>query len=410
MSDLIGKKIILSITGSIAAYKAASLCRLFIKAGAEVKVIMTKAACGFISPLTLSTLSQHPVYTSVSTEEGWNNHVELGLWADAMVLAPLTATSLGKLANGIADNMVAAVYLSARCPVFFAPAMDVDMWHHPSTQQNVQKLSEYGNHLIPVGHGELASGLVGPGRMAEPEAIVAHLADFFQKGLSLQGKRVLITAGPTYEPIDPVRFIGNRSSGKMGMALAEEASRRGAEVILVLGPSALHTADTKIDIQRVETAQEMYEAAKRVYPTADVAIMAAAVADYRPGTAAKHKIKKDADTYAIDLVRTPDIAQELGKLKTDSQINIGFALETQDGPTHAEAKLTKKNFDFIVLNSLQDPGAGFQHDTNKITILRANSASPQGNKITKFELKSKVAVAKDIVDELEQVLAFKQAQ
>lgn len=410
MPDLKGKKIILSITGSIAAYKAASLCRLFIKAGAEVKVIMTKAACDFISPLTLSTLSQHPVHTSVSSAAGWNNHVELGLWADAMVLAPLTATSLGKLANGIADNMVAAVYLSARCPVFFAPAMDVDMWHHPSTQQNVQRLTSYGNHLIPVGHGELASGLVGEGRMAEPENIVTHLADFFHKNVSLKGKQILITAGPTYEPIDPVRFIGNRSSGKMGLALAEEASRRGAKVTLVLGPSALSTKDPKIEIQRVETAQEMYEAAKQKYSAVDVAILAAAVADYRPGTVARHKIKKETDRYAIDLVRTPDIAAELGKLKTNQQVNIGFALETQDGPTNAEAKLNKKNFDFIVLNSLQDPGAGFQHDTNKITILKADSSAAEDNKIKKFELKSKVAVAKDIVDELEQVLQFKRTQ
>jgi len=408
MSDLSGKKIILSITGSIAAYKAASLCRLFIKAGAEVKVIMTKAACDFISPLTLSTLSQHPVHTSVSSGEGWNNHVELGLWADAMVLAPLTATSLGKLANGIADNMVAAVYLSARCPVFFAPAMDVDMWHHPSTQKNVERLQSYGNHLIPVGHGELASGLVGAGRMAEPEDIVAYLATFFEQKLSLKGRQIVITAGPTYEPIDPVRFIGNRSSGKMGMALAEEASRRGAKVTLVLGPSALSTTDGHIEIQRVETAQDMYEAAKAAYVEADIAILAAAVADYRPGTVSEHKIKKQTDTYSIDLVKTPDIAAELGKVKSNKQINIGFALETQDGPANAEAKLTKKNFDFIVLNSLQDPGAGFQHDTNKITILHANSTVGEGNKIKKFELKSKVAVAKDIVDELELVLQSKE--
>lgn len=407
-SALKGKKIILSITGSIAAYKAASLCRLFIKAGAEVKVVMTKAACDFISPLTLSTLSQHPVQTSVSSEEGWNNHVELGLWADAMILAPLTATSLGKLANGIADNMVAAVYLSARCPVFFAPAMDVDMWHHPSTQQNVKKLQSYGNHLIPVGHGELASGLVGAGRMAEPEAIVDHLADFFNAKQSLAGRHVLITAGPTYEPIDPVRFIGNRSSGKMGMAIAEEASKRGAKVTLVLGPSALSTTDAQIDIQRVETAQEMFEAAKTAYASADVAIMAAAVADYRPGIVAEHKIKKQSDTYSIELVKTPDIAAELGLLKKNGQINVGFALETQNGPTNAEGKLKKKNFDFIVLNSLQDPGAGFQHDTNKISILHANSTASEGNKMKKFELKSKVAVAKDIVDELELVLADKE--
>lgn len=402
MSDLSGKKIILCVTGSIAAYKAASLCRLLIKAGASVKVIMTQAATGFISPLTLSTLSQNPVYTSVSTAEGWNNHVELGLWADAMLLAPLTATSLGKLANGIADNMVAAVYLSARCPVFFAPAMDVDMWHHPSTQQNVKRLQSYGNHLIPVGHGELASGLVGEGRMAEPEDIVAHLGGFFASDQSLKGKKVLITAGPTYEPIDPVRFIGNRSSGKMGMALAEEAAARGAEVSLVLGPTALDTSQEGVNIQRVETAEEMYAAASAIFPQADVAILAAAVADYRPATVANHKIKKKTDTFQIDLVKTPDIAAELGQRKQAHQLIVGFALETEKAIEHAKGKLLKKNFDFIVLNSLQDPGAGFQHDTNKISILHANSNGHLDNKMKEFELKSKVAVAKDILDEVER--------
>ncbi|MEZ5041642.1 MAG: bifunctional phosphopantothenoylcysteine decarboxylase/phosphopantothenate--cysteine ligase CoaBC [Saprospiraceae bacterium] len=405
MSDLSGKKIVLSITGSIAAYKSATLCRLLIKAGAEVRVIMTTAATDFISPLTLSTLSRHPVYTSVSTADGWNNHVELGLWADAMVIAPLTATSMAKLANGLADNMVTAVYLSARCPVFFAPAMDVDMWHHPSTQENVRKLQAYGNHLIPVGHGELASGLVGEGRMAEPAETVEHLSAFFAAGSLLKGKKVLITAGPTYEPIDPVRFIGNRSSGKMGMALAEAAAQRGAKVTVVLGPSSLQTTQEGVNIIRVETAQEMYEAARQHFGEADLAILAAAVADYRPQVVADQKIKKKADIFQIDLVKTPDIAAELGQQKRKDQLIVGFALETEQALAHAAAKLEKKNFDFIVLNSLQDTGAGFQHDTNKITILYANSDGQLDNKMKKFELKSKAAVARDILDEVEELLS-----
>lgn len=394
MADLQGKKIILGISGSIAAYKAAFLTRLLIKAGASVRVLMTPAANDFISSLTLSTLSKNPVFSDVQSEAGWNNHVELGLWADAMIIAPATANTLARLANGICDNILAAVYLSARCPVYFAPAMDVDMWHHPATQENIRKLTAYGNTIIPVGHGELASGLVGEGRMAEPEAIVAFLADTFTQGKDLVGKKVLITAGPTYEAIDPVRFIGNRSSGKMGVAIAEEAARRGATVTLILGPSALRADHAAIETQRVESAQQMYELATTHFPASDVAILAAAVADYRPAEVATQKIKKEAGTPEIRLERTPDIAATLGQMKSPGQRIIGFALETNDEMANARKKLEKKNFDLIVLNSLRDAGAGFQHDTNKISILG------QDNKMRHFELKTKAAVAKDIIDSL----------
>lgn len=394
MADLQGKKIILGISGSIAAYKAAFLTRLLIKAGASVRVLMTPAANDFISSLTLSTLSKNPVFTDVQSEAGWNNHVELGLWADAMIIAPATANTLARLANGICDNLLAAVYLSARCPIYFAPAMDVDMWHHPATQENIRKLTAYGNTIIPVGHGELASGLVGEGRMAEPEAIVKFLADTFTQGQDLAGKKVLITAGPTYEAIDPVRFIGNRSSGKMGVAIAEEAARRGAKVTLILGPSALRADHAAIETQRVESAQQMYELATTHFPASDVAILAAAVADYRPAEVATQKIKKEAGTPEIRLERTPDIAATLGQMKSPGQRIIGFALETNDETANARKKLEKKNFDLIVLNSLRDAGAGFQYDTNKISILG------QGNKMRHFELKTKAAVAKDIIDTL----------
>lgn len=386
-----GKKILLGITGSIAAYKAAFLTRLFIKAGAEVKVLMTPTATQFISPLTLSTLSKHPVFTEVAGAEGWNNHVELGLWADAMVIAPLTASTLGKLAHGICDNMIVAAYLSARCPVFFAPAMDVDMWHHPTTQENIQRLQGFGNQLIPVGSGELASGLVGEGRMAEPEDIVELVSRHFSPDLPLSQKKVLITAGPTYEAIDPVRFIGNRSSGKMGIALAEKAAALGAEVDLVLGPSRLSPKNENIRVHRVESALQMYNAATAVFPDTDIAIMAAAVADYRPKTFAEQKIKKKEDAFTIELVENPDIAATLGQQKKDGQILIGFALETNDALQNARAKLKKKNLDLIVLNSLEHPGAGFNHDTNQITLI------DQDNNLTKFELKSKAAVAEDIL-------------
>ncbi len=389
----------MGVTGSIAAYKAATLVRLLVKAGAEVRVLMTPAAQQFISPLTLATLSKHPVHSEISSESAWNNHVEMGLWADALVVAPLTASTLAKMAHGICDNILVAVYLSARCPVFFAPAMDVDMWAHRSTQDNVKRLLDCGNHLIPVGVGELASGLIGEGRMAEPEDIVATLAAHFQSADTLKGRKVMITAGPTYEPIDPVRFIGNRSSGKMGIALADEAAARGAEVTLILGPSFYGPQHPGVTTIAVQTADEMYEAALMHFPGSDVAILSAAVADYRPQDTANQKLKKIADTLPIQLVKNPDIAAELGRLKTTKQLIVGFALETNDEIPNAKAKMEKKNFDFIVLNSLNDPGAGFVHDTNKISILHRN------NKILHFELKSKTAVAADIIDEVATLLS-----
>jgi phosphopantothenoylcysteine decarboxylase / phosphopantothenate---cysteine ligase len=392
------KKIILGITGSIAAYKIATLTRLLIKSGAEVQCLMTESATQFITPLTLSTLSKRPVLTEIMSENGWNNHVELGLWADAMLIAPCTATTMAKLANGLCDNIVTAVYLSARCPIFFAPAMDLDMWKHPATQQNVLKLQSYNNHLIPVERGELASGLVGDGRMAEPETIFNHLETFFKQKSDFNGQKILITAGPTYEAIDPVRFIGNRSSGKMGVALAETLAKRGATVILILGPSALSTQVVGIQTIRVESAQQMYEAAIQHFPNCDAAILAAAVADYRPQTVATEKIKKKSDTLTIELERTADIAAELGRRKTAKQRIIGFALETHEELANALSKLRRKNMDAIVLNSLRDAGAGFQHDTNKITIVLDE------NNIKKFDLKDKKSVASDIVDTLKVLL------
>jgi phosphopantothenoylcysteine decarboxylase / phosphopantothenate---cysteine ligase len=396
---MVGKKIILAVSGSIAAYKAAFLVRLLVKAGAEVQVLMTKAATEFITPLTLSTLSKRPVFTEVISEEEWNNHVHLGLWADAMVVAPATANTLAKLANGICDSILGAVYLSARCPVFLAPAMDLDMWKHPAVLENVKRLESFGNHFIPVGNGELASGLVGEGRMAEPEEVVAYLNRFFQKKQDFAGKKVLITAGPTYEPIDPVRFIGNRSSGKMGVAIAEIFADRGAQVTLVLGPSKLTPSHPGIETVRVGTAQEMYEAAAVNFEKSDIAVLAAAVADYRPKDVTQQKIKKSGSNMTIDLEKTTDIAATLGKLKRPGQIIVGFALETNDEVSNAQEKLEKKNFDFIVLNSLRDEGAGFNFDTNKITILH------RGNKRKDFELKTKAEVAEDIVNE---VLAISQ--
>ncbi len=393
------KKIILGVTGSIAAYKAAFLVRLLVKAGAEVQVLMTPAAAEFISPLTLSTLSKKEVFTSVISGSGWNNHVELGLWADVYLLAPLSANSMAKLANGICDNMVAAVYLSARCPVFFAPAMDLDMWRHPATRANLRRMQSFGNQLIPVGFGELASGLTGEGRMAEPEDIVRLLEDHFNTGAALAGNRILITAGPTFEPIDPVRFVGNHSSGKMGIALAEEAARRGAQVELVLGPSSQQTAHPGIRTTHVQTAEEMYTAAAAIFPDCHAAILAAAVADYRPAHAAAEKIKKKSDTFTLEMVKTRDIAAELGKIKRNDQVIAGFALETQNGVVNAKEKILKKNFDFIVLNSLRDPGAGFRHDTNKISIIGKD------NKIQEFELKTKTEAAADIIDELQRRLS-----
>lgn len=392
MKNLTGKKVLLGVSGSIAAYKAAHLVRLLVKEGAEVQVLMTPAARDFISPLTLSTLSRRPVFSDVHSEAAWNNHVELGLWADVYLLAPLTANTLGKLAQGICDSVLAAVYLSARCSVFFAPAMDVDMWHHPATQRNVRQLQQDGHTLIPVGDGELASGLSGPGRMAEPEDIVALLQQHFQQAQELKGKRALVTAGPTHEPLDPVRFLGNHSSGKMGVAIAEALAARGAEVDLLLGPSALHPQHPRIRLQRVQTAQQMYEAAQLLFPQTDIAVMAAAVADYRPAQVAGQKLKKSDENLSIQLERTPDIAASLGLQKRPEQCFVGFALETEQEEAHALGKLHRKNFDFIVLNSLRDPGAGFQHDTNKVRLLFAD------NKQQDFQLKSKSAVAHDITD------------
>ncbi len=390
-----GKKILLAVTGSIAAYKAAYLVRLLVKAGAEVQVLMTPAATKFISPLTLSTLSKKSVFTEVVSGEAWNNHVEMGLWADAMVVAPATANTLGKLASGICDSIVAAVYLSAKCPVFLAPAMDLDMWKHPAAQRNINTLESDGNHVIPVGHGELASGLVGDGRMAEPEEILEYLEKHFQQGQPFAGQKVLVTAGPTYEPLDPVRFIGNRSSGKMGIAIAEAFARKGAEVKLVLGPSGLRASGKNIQTTRVQTAQEMHDEAAGVYGEMDIAVFAAAVADYRPKDVADQKIKKKGDGgMEVALEKTPDIAAALGKLKAKGQINVGFALETNDEEQNARKKLEKKNFDMVVLNSLRDAGAGFNFDTNKITMLL------KGNMRKEFELKPKLEVAEDIVAEV----------
>ena len=399
VQTLKGKKIILGISGSIAAYKSAFLCRLLVKAGAEVQVIMTKAATNFITPLTLSTLSKRPVYTAVSNGEGWNNHVELGLWADAMIVAPTTATTISKMATALCDNMLIATYLSARCPVFFAPAMDLDMWEHPATRRNVATLTLDGNQLIPVENGELASGLIGAGRMAEPEDILQVLADFFetQSKQDLKGKKALVTAGPTYEPIDPVRFIGNRSSGKMGVAIAENLAQRGAEVTLILGPSNVSVNSNGITVINVETAQQMYEAATTHFSNVDIAVLAAAVADYRPKSAATEKIKKKASEMTLPLEKTVDIAASLGKLK-QQQLIVGFALETTNEIQNATDKLKRKHFDFIVLNSLNDKGAGFSHDTNKVTLI------DKDNMLEEFQLKSKLAVAEDIVNKIVKML------
>lgn len=398
MSPLQHKRILLGITGSIAAYKSALLARLLIKAGAEVQVLMTEAATTFITPLTLSTLSHRPVHINVAAGDSWNNHVEMGLWADAMAIAPLTATTLAKMANGLCDNIITATYLSARCPVFFAPAMDLDMWKHPATQANVERLQAFGNLLIPVGKGELASGLKGEGRMAEPEAIAERLEQHFQTASGLSGRQVLVTAGPTYEAIDPVRFIGNRSSGKMGTAIAEELSKRGAEVHLVLGPSTHTPVAPQVRVTHVQSAQQMYRAATQIFEYCDAAILAAAVADYRPAEAARQKIKKKGDTLDLHLVKNPDIADTLGQRKQPHQVLIGFALESENGLANAEAKRARKNLDLIVLNTLEDEGAGFHHDTNKVTFIE------KGNKKLEFELKPKTAVAADIADALQRLL------
>jgi phosphopantothenoylcysteine decarboxylase/phosphopantothenate--cysteine ligase len=388
---LSGKRILLGVSGSIAAYKSAILVRLLIKSGAEIKVVMTASAHDFITPLTLSTLSKNPVLTHFTKEQGeWNNHVELGLWADAFVIAPTSANTLAKMVNGICDNLLLAAYLSARCPVFFAPAMDLDMLQHPSTKQNIEKLVSWGNYLIHPTHGELASGLVGTGRMAEPEEILASLEEFFNEK-PLKGKKALVTAGPTHEAIDPVRFISNHSTGKMGFAIAEQLAEQGAAVTLITGPTYLSKDLKGIKVVSVNSADEMYDASIASFKDADISVLSAAVADYKPIQKADQKIKKKDDTLTLELVKTKDIAAELGKQKTNGQLIVGFALETENEKSHAEKKLTSKNFDLIVLNSLNDKGAGFGHDTNKITIIDSNKKSQE------FNLKSKKEVARDIV-------------
>jgi len=385
-------KVILGISGSIAAYKAALLTRLLIRQGASVQALMTDSAADFISPLTISTLSKQPVFSNIRSETGWNNHVELGLWADAFLVAPATANTLAKMANGLCDNILSAVFLSARCPVFVAPAMDVDMWHHPATQQNIHRVAAMGVHIIPVGHGELASGLTGEGRMAEPEEIVTYLTAYFAKKKDLAGKKALVTAGPTYEHLDPVRFIGNHSTGKMGISVAESLAERGAMVTLVLGPTTQNTDHPGVKTVKVMSAQQMYDACTAVFAETDIVVLSAAVADYRPATFSETKIKKKDDEMQIELAKTIDIAATLGSQKKPGQLLVGFALETNNEAANAQSKLERKNLDLIVLNSLRDVGAGFGHDTNKITLIFRNGT------IEPFELKSKKAVAEDIVE------------
>jgi phosphopantothenoylcysteine decarboxylase / phosphopantothenate---cysteine ligase len=392
---LSGKKILVGVTGSIAAYKAILLVRLLVKAGAEVKVIMTPSAKDFVSPLTFSTLSKNEVFIDLFNETAWANHVALGRWADAMLISPLSCNTLAKMANGMCDNLLLAVYLSATCPVIAAPAMDEDMWHHPSAKINIDKISSFGNHIIPVGNGELASGLFGDGRMAEPEQIIKYLEDFFFSRATLAGKKVLVTAGPTYEAIDPVRFIGNHSSGKMGVAIAEEFAGRGAVVTLILGPSSIAVNDS-VNTRKVTSARDMYDECMDHFSGSDITVMAAAIADYTPEHTASEKIKKTEDTFTLGLKRTGDVLKELGKRKNKGQLVVGFALETNNEKENALSKLERKNLDLVVLNSLNDEGAGFGTDTNKIAIF-----DKQGNEFT-FETKSKKEVAKDIVNTIIQ--------
>lgn len=388
------KKILLGITGSIAAYKSIILVRQLIKAGAEVKVVMTPAAKDFVSPLTLSTLSKNPVLIDLFAENSWSNHVMLGRWADIMLIAPLSCNTLSKMAQGSCDNLLMATYLSATCPVAVAPAMDEDMWHHAATKANLETLTRYGTIILPVAKGELASGLYGDGRMAEPEDIVSFIEERFFLKKDLEGRRVLVSAGPTYEPIDPVRFIGNHSSGKMGIAIAEELVKRGALVDLVMGPVAAPTTSEKIIVHKVKTAEEMYQSCTRFFEKAAVGIMCAAVADYTPAIKAQEKIKKTENTLVIELVKTRDILKILGQQKKPGQLLVGFALETTNEKANALDKLEKKNADMIVLNSMNDSGAGFGHDTNKITIFE------KGGQEWPYEQKTKQQVAKDIVDRI----------
>ena len=394
-----GKKILLAISGGIAAYKMNYLVRDFVKKGAEVKVILTPSAENFVTKVTLSTLSKNAVYSDFYDQNGtWNSHVELALWADVLLVAPCTANTLAKMVHGICDNLVIATYMSAKCPVFIVPAMDLDMYAHPSTKENLEKAERFGHHIIPAEFGELASGLEGQGRLAEPETILQKIEDFFAQNQSknLEGKTVLITSGPTYEAIDPVRFIGNHSSGKMGFSLAEEAVKRGAKVILICGPTSQKTDHKNIEIHRITSAKEMYDEVFKYYGKVDVAIASAAVADYAPKIVAKEKIKKSEEEFTIELVKNPDILKTMGEKKTH-QFLVGFALETQNEEENAKSKLQKKNLDMIVLNSLRDEGAGFQKDTNKVKILTHSEQK-------EFSLKSKDEVAKDILDFVETQL------
>ncbi len=396
MSALEGKNVILGITGGIAAYKSAFLTRLLVKEGADVKVIMTPNAKEFITALTLATLSKNIVYSEFFNSQNgdWNSHVDLGLWADLMIIAPATASTMGKMVNGIADNLLVTSYLSARCPVYIAPAMDLDMYKHQSTKNNIEILKSYGNFIIEPPTGELASGLDGKGRMEEPENIINIINNSLSVSQNYKGKNVLITAGPTFEKIDPVRFIGNYSSGKMGYAIAEEIAKQGAKVTLISGPTSLDVINKNINVINIESADQMYKASVKHFKNTDIAIMVAAVADFTPINKADNKIKREKDNLKIELQPTKDIAAELGKQKNNNQIIVGFALETQDETKNAASKLKRKNLDFIVLNSLNDIGSGFKTDTNKITIIDKN------NKITKFGLKSKTDVAVDIVNYL----------
>jgi phosphopantothenoylcysteine decarboxylase/phosphopantothenate--cysteine ligase len=392
-----GKKILIGVTGSIAAYKSLLLIRLLIKAGAEVKVIMTPSAKDFVTPLSLGTLSKNPVLIDLFEEDSWANHVMLGRWADLMIVAPLSCNTLAKMANGQCDNLLLAVYLSATCPIALAPAMDEDMWSHPATKSNIEKLQSFGNKIIPVEKGELASGLYGNGRMAEPETILQFVSDVFFLEKTLTGKKALVTAGPTHESIDPVRFIGNHSSGKMGIAIAKELASRGAAVYLVIGPSSLQINIPGIIIKHVESAEEMYEACMKEFVSSDIAVMSAAVADYKPIIKSKEKIKK-GDTFTLELTKTKDILKSLGQQKKEGQLLVGFALENNNEKEYALNKLKNKNSDMIVLNSLNDKGAGFGYDTNKITIFEKG-----GNEFV-YDRKPKQQVAKDIVDKIVKML------
>jgi len=397
MSILSGKNILLGVTAGIAAYKSASLVRLFIKSGAHVKVVMTPSAKEFVTPLTLSTLSKHPVYSSFTNEEDdnavWNNHVELGLWADVFVIAPATANTLSKMANGVCDNLLLATYLSAKCPVYFAPTMDLDMYKHPSTLQSFEKLNDFGNIMIPATSGELASGLVGEGRMVEPDDIVSIIENDILGRLPLRGKKVLITAGPTHEAIDPVRFIGNHSSGKMGFEIAKAAANLGAEVILITGPTHQKAPHALIHVIPVVSAQDMYKEVHKYFTTSDIAILSAAVADYKPKEVANKKIKKKSETLTLELEKTKDILGSLGEIKKQQYL-VGFALETNNELEHAKGKLKRKNLNLIVLNSLNDKGAGFKTDTNKVTFI------DDKDNIYEFQLKSKAEVASDLLNKI----------